>query len=312
MIKLEGSRLIWISVCLIVLCPALIVGICFSFESLRPSFINVDYLDVAGELLLLILVQFWILTIAFARLRAVTYCYLLVGFAVIALANGADLMDEFTDDPLGILNYIENIAYPLGMMIATVGLFKLSLDYRKLILKVNKDRDNWRWKANKDQLTGLFNRRYFFEIAPNLIASFKAEGAESSAALLMLDIDYFKSVNDQFGHDKGDLLLRAVGASISKFCHHDDLGFRLGGEEFGIIISAADADAIVQAAERLRQRISIAQIKTEQGELVSRTVSIGLSFLQPDDSVDGWMKRADNALYQAKHQGRNRVVIGEA
>tara|TARA_Y100000782_G_scaffold115477_1_gene158951 strand:- start:9939 stop:10895 length:957 start_codon:yes stop_codon:yes gene_type:complete len=308
--KVENDRLIWISLVAIVVCPALVVVVALSFESLRADLYEVDFLDVFGELLLLILVQFWILTIAFAQLRAATYHYLITGFSIITLANTADLLDEFVLDELSLLNLLENIAYPLGMMITTVGLFKLSRDYRKLISKVNRDRDSWRNKANRDQLTGLLNRRYFFEVMPDIA---NADSLDKAApALLMLDIDLFKSVNDQFGHDKGDNLLRSVGECIRKFCRNEDKGFRLGGEEFGILLLDADTDAVLEAAERIRQRISIIQLKTESGELVSRTVSIGVSFLDKNDTLDSWMKKADDALYQAKDQGRNRVIVAKA
>lgn len=307
--KIENVRLIWISIVAIFVCPALVVVVALSFESLRADLYEVDFLDVFGELLLLILVQFWIVTIAFARLRAATYNYLITGFSIITLANTADLLDEFVLDELNLLNLLENIAYPLGMMIATVGLFKLSRDYRKLISKVNRDRDSWRNKANRDQLTGLLNRRYFFEVMPDIA---NADSIEKAApALLMLDIDLFKSVNDQFGHDKGDILLRSVGECIRKFCRNEDKGFRLGGEEFGILLLGVDTDAVLEAAERIRQRISIIQIKTESGEMVSRTVSIGVSFLDKSDTLDSWMKKADDALYQAKDQGRNRVNVAK-
>lgn len=309
LIKLKSSRLIWISIVVIFLCPAAVLVAALLHEGEIPIKSQIELLDVAGELLLLVLVQFWIVTIAYAGLQFRTYIYLLCGFGIIAMANTADLLDEFIFDHVGTLKLIENAAYPLGMMLATVGLFKLSRDYSELLKRVNKDRDDWRWKANKDQLTGLFNRRYFFEIMPDLLETLKGGSRAHTAALLMLDIDYFKSVNDQFGHDKGDLLLRAVGETINKFCHHDDFGFRLGGEEFGVLISGADSDVVLQAAERLRQRINIVQIKTETGELVSRTVSIGVSLLRSNDSIESWMKRSDNALYEAKSQGRNRVVI---
>lgn len=308
--KIANVRLIWVSIFVIIFCPALVATVAFSFESLRSNISEVDLLDVAGELLLLILVQFWIVTIAYARLRGTTYCYLISGFSVITLANTADLLDEFILDDLSILNLLENIAYPLGMLIATIGLFKLSRDYRKLIVKVNRDRDSWRHKANRDQLTGLLNRRYFFEVMPGIA---NADSLDKAApALLMLDIDLFKSVNDQFGHDKGDILLRSVGECIRKFCRNEDKGFRLGGEEFGILLLGADTDAVLQAAERIKQRISIIQLKTETGELVSRTVSIGVGFLDKSDTLDSWMKKADDALYQAKEQGRNRVVVAQA
>ena len=112
--KVENVRVIWISLVAIVVCPALVVVMALSFESLRADLYEVEFLDVFGELLLLILVQFWIVTIAFAQLRAATYNYLIVGFAIITLANTADLLDEFVLDELNLLKLLENIAYPLA------------------------------------------------------------------------------------------------------------------------------------------------------------------------------------------------------
>ncbi|WP_415888968.1 GGDEF domain-containing protein [Neptuniibacter sp. SY11_33] len=309
LIKLESSRLIWISICIIFLCPAAVAVVALSYEGAIPKITEVEFLDVAGELLLLVLVQFWIITIAYAGLQFRTYIYLMCGFGIIAMANTADLLDEFIFDHIGTLKFIENTAYPLGMMLATVGLFKLSRDYRELIQKVHKDRDNWRNKANHDQLTGLLNRRYFFEMMPEIMDVAWGRENEPAPALLMLDIDLFKSVNDKFGHDVGDLLLGSVGEGISQFCRHDDAGFRLGGEEFGVLLTGADEERVLEAAQRLRQRLNSIHIRTEQGILVSRTVSIGVSYLNTSDSLDSWMKRADSALYQAKEQGRNQVVI---
>lgn len=309
LVKLKSSRLIWISICIILLCPAAVAVVALSYDGVIPKITEVEFLDVAGELLLLVLVQFWIVTIAYAGLQFRTYIYLLCGFGIITMANTADLLDEFIFDHAGTLKLIENAAYPIGMMLATIGLFKLSQDYRDLLQQVHKDRDDWRSKANHDQLTGLLNRRYFFEMMPKVMDTSWDNECDPVPALLMLDIDFFKSVNDKFGHDKGDLLLAAVGKSISQFCRHDDAGFRLGGEEFGVLLTGADEDRVLEAAQRLRQRLNSIHIKTEQGELVSRTVSIGVSFLHTTDSLDSWMKKADSALYQAKEQGRNRVVI---
>lgn len=309
LIKLKSSRLIWLSIYIIFLCPAVVAAVALSYEGAIPKITEVEFLDVAGELLLLVLVQFWIVTIAYAGLQFRTYIYLLSGFGIITMANTADLLDEFIFDHIGTLKFIENAAYPLGMTLATIGLFKLSRDYSELLRQVHKDRDNWRTKANHDQLTGLLNRRYFFEMMPKVMDTAWNKVGEPVPALLMLDIDFFKSVNDKFGHDKGDLLLHEVGRCINQFCRHDDAGFRLGGEEFGVLLNGADKDRVLEAAEQLRHRLNSIHIKTEKGELVSRTVSIGVSFLHTTDSLDSWMKQADTALYQAKEQGRNRVVI---
>ncbi len=300
------SPLLLVSFFVILFCPLIVLVTSLWILELPATQGQVELFDVLGESLLLILVQFWIISIAFAHLRSVTFNYLLSGFGIITLANTADLLDEFLIDQYDFLNLLENSAYPLGMAIATVGLFKLSRDHRKLIQQVNIDRDNWRDKARVDQLTGLFNRRYFFDWAREQVRLVK--DSEKTLSFLMLDIDHFKSVNDNFGHDMGDQVLSQVGKCLIEFCRHNDKSFRLGGEEFCVVMAEADHDAVMQASMRLKQRLGVIQLKSASGELVSRTVSIGVSHLQANDSLETLLKRADDALYLAKSRGRNCVV----
>lgn len=305
--KARSSHPIWISIFAILLCPGVVVLATFLLEDLRPDLYRVEWSDIFGELLLLVLVQFWIVSVAYAQLRSVTYNYLIIGFAIITLANTADLLDEIFLDSLQFLNLLENIAYPLGMTISTIGLFKLSRDYRTLIQAVNQERDSWRRKANHDQLTGLFNRRYFFECAPEMLVAADAE--KSYLSLMMLDIDHFKSVNDQHGHDVGDELLRLLGDELNRFCRYQDKAFRLGGEEFSILLHQAPSNAVYAAAERLRETINLLYLEPSEGERISRSVSIGVSTHSPNESLQDWVKRTDLALYEAKSSGRNCVRV---
>ena len=156
--------------------------------------------------------------------------------------------------------------------------------------------------ASIDPLTGVLNRRAFFEAAGEAARDAR-EGVPLAA--IMMDIDHFKRINDVYGHDAGDLALTAVAktaAAYSPGCG------RLGGEEFALLLpmrTLADAAAI---AERLRAQVSELRIETDKGPLKA-TCSFGVSEWTPGDAIDRLLKRADNALYQAKTGGRDRVVV---
>lgn len=158
--------------------------------------------------------------------------------------------------------------------------------------------------ATRDELTGLYNRRAFFDQANAAIA--KIPNHYKSLGVLMLDIDHFKPINDRFGHGRGDMILRTVAHICQK--HIENTGFigRIGGEEFAAILMDDDVEAFILIAERLRQAISQTEIHTPSGEL-QITISIGLAIAQADDSIDTALEKADIALYEAKSKGRNRV-----
>jgi diguanylate cyclase (GGDEF)-like protein/PAS domain S-box-containing protein len=157
-----------------------------------------------------------------------------------------------------------------------------------------------------DPLTGTFNRRYGYE---RLTAEFgrRARTGESFA-ILMLDIDHFKLLNDRFGHEAGDAVLCAVVQVCRTTVRSVDMVARWGGEEFVILLPETDAAAAVAMAERLCAMIGALRIPLGSGENLACTVSIGVAGVQNDDP-NGLLRRADEALYAAKSGGRNRVVL---
>ncbi|MFA9218393.1 MAG: diguanylate cyclase [Sphingomonadaceae bacterium] len=170
--------------------------------------------------------------------------------------------------------------------------------------------DELRKAIYSDHLTGLSNRRAFFEAAD--VELMRRKQAMRPIALLMLDADRFKDINDQFGQSAGDAVLRQMAATMKDVCRQVDVQARIGGEEFAVLLpSVALADAVT-IAERLRQRIEQAPAGHE-GMVLPHTVSIGVAMMDNSLSgLDGLMKRADQALYAAKRSGRNRVVAWEA
>jgi diguanylate cyclase (GGDEF)-like protein len=162
--------------------------------------------------------------------------------------------------------------------------------------------------ATTDALTGLPNRRTFMRRLEEEFARVKRFGAHQ-VAVLMLDLDYFKSINDTHGHAAGDEVLRQVAMLIRNETRRVDLCSRLGGEEFAILLVGATLVAASEFAERLRGKIAAAAI-IHDGKAISVTVSIGIAAMKPsDNAADAALLRADGALYHAKDFGRNRVKV---
>jgi two-component system cell cycle response regulator len=162
--------------------------------------------------------------------------------------------------------------------------------------------------AITDALTGLFNRRYMESHLASLLEQASARG--KPLAVLVLDIDYFKSINDSHGHDAGDDVLREFALRIKRSIRGIDLACRFGGEEFVVVMPETDIAVAAMVAERLRRRIAAEPFAINAGgNSIPVTISIGIAALRgAEDNAASVLKRADQALYRAKRDGRNRVV----
>ena len=161
--------------------------------------------------------------------------------------------------------------------------------------------------AVTDPLTGLYNRRYMETHVGTLVD--QAAARNKPLSVLVLDIDYFKSINDTYGHDAGDDVLQDFAIRIRKSIRGIDLACRYGGEEFVVVMPETDMAVATMVAERLRRRIASEPFPIQKGtRTIDVTISIGIAALAPDDDAAAVIKRADQALYRAKRDGRNRVV----
>jgi two-component system, cell cycle response regulator len=165
--------------------------------------------------------------------------------------------------------------------------------------------------AITDALTGLYNRRDMETHVGTLVEQAAARG--KPLTVLVIDIDYFKSVNDSWGHDTGDDVLREFAIRIKKSIRGIDLACRYGGEEFVVVMPDTDMAVATVVAERLRRRIASEPFPIQQGaHTIEVTISIGIAALGHDENAAMVIKRADQALYRAKRDGRNRVVPAAA
>lgn len=159
----------------------------------------------------------------------------------------------------------------------------------------------------KDDLTGVFNRRYFDIHIKQMTKT--AEENNKPLCLMMFDIDFFKMVNDTYGHQAGDHILQKFTKILKASFRVTDLVSRYGGEEFTVLLNDTNIDEAMQIAERVRSKMEQAEfILPDQKTPIRKTTSIGLTEYKPQDTIDMFIKRADQALYKAKESGRNCVV----
>lgn len=163
--------------------------------------------------------------------------------------------------------------------------------------------------ATTDELTQLANRRQFDEaLAAEVV---RAERFRDPVAVVAADLDNFKEINDRFGHDVGDLVLRAFAAAIKTNVRDVDLPARYGGEEFTVLLPATDAEGGRQLAERLRAAVEELSLDSGGGGIVPVRSSFGVASYPAEPSATALMRAADRALYRAKAAGKNRVVVAE-
>lgn len=167
----------------------------------------------------------------------------------------------------------------------------------------------YRDDLRKDFLTGLNNVRYFDNVFNDIISQIKAHNS-GSLSLLYLDIDFFKKINDTYGHAEGDIVLKEFGTILKDTCRNEDLIFRNGGEEFSVLLPNCASKEALQVAERIKVAVENHSFRLTDDNEIGITVSIGVSSY-PDTikNIDALLEDADNALYIAKRSGRNKVVL---
>tara|TARA_R100001443_G_scaffold14686_2_gene24547 strand:+ start:599 stop:1588 length:990 start_codon:yes stop_codon:yes gene_type:complete len=187
----------------------------------------------------------------------------------------------------------------------TVTCFITSLFAYLFAYRTLTQREALRTLATTDSLTGAANRRTLDEALIAAISQYKRNGAQFG--LMLLDLDYFKHINDNFGHKTGDNVLMELVPILKNMVRQHDIVFRFGGEEFVVLVTDIGSADLDKLAEKLRAGVE-QKLVLPGGQHV--TVSIGVAMLQADEDWEAWLHRADMALYQAKNLGRNKVITG--
>lgn len=227
---------------------------------------------------------------------------------IMLTANKQELSDKIKGFTLGASDYLVK-PFDKGELIIRI----------KTLLKMHGLQEELKARnvlleriATTDDLTGLPNRRHFFDTARTIVAL--ARRNDLPIACLMIDIDFFKKINDTYGHQAGDLALQKVAEVMLNNKREGELLARFGGEEFVMCLFKADEAAAFRAAERFRKKIDEMKIQLDESRAISVTVSAGCSALAGDNltDIDKLIAMADEALYRAKSNGRNRVEMYSA
>lgn len=212
--------------------------------------------------------------------------------------------------PLGVSPAFELIKYnALIWPTCFLGIFiTLLLDqlYRRIFLY----RRQAERLARLDGLTGIANRRYFMEFSAHMIETCRRQ--RTSVSVIMIDIDHFKAVNDNYGHPAGDKAIRQMSEFLQNNIRKSDFPGRYGGEEFAVILPQTPPDQGFHVADKIRQKFMEISVPANEGDAIRLTISAGVSgvvSVTEEISLEALIKHADDALYLAKRSGRNRVVL---
>lgn len=238
--------------------------------------------------LIVLVFLFWI--VQCSELSKQAYVFSTLGLLLWSMGTTADVIDELVVQPYWMSVYFEDLCRTMGMLFTAYGLFKTMRFVQSIHNRLAHE-------LITDDLTQVHNRRYFYrhvKTAPS-----------TPYVILIIDIDHFKAINDEFGHDEGDLVLQQLATKYNSAFVNNAIFARLGGEEFGGYLPTGN---ISQAAEFCGQLIDIAHnIKVKQVKQLS--VSIGMALQSANEPLDKVMKRADMALYVAKNNGRDQYKI---
>ena len=231
-------------------------------------------------------------------------CISIITVIALFIFNRVFMIDLTTRPPHSIDRVIDLVFCIIVVAIATVINERTK---RQVVAKLDEAQAQLTKLANIDPLTNIFNRRYFIEHAQTEL---EQHGHEREFSILLVDIDYFKKINDTYGHATGDQVLNKAVSVCSLVLRKEDILARLGGEEFVILLPETSLKLANEIAERLRSAIENTQIRINT-DSVNITVSIGISFSSPRDalSLQELIRQADDAMYKAKDAGRNQVAI---
>ncbi len=269
----------------------------------NPKF---EALDFALELGVAFMVVFWLFNIHGARLKPYLYRLLYLGFWFFLVGRIMDCFDEVWDLNTAVLVYLESWAELIGIALISVGLWSWGRENRRLFRDLLAGKADLEREAVLDQLTGLYNRGYFERVLPDLVS--QAHVTERYLSLLVLDIDRFKAINDNYGHLAGDHVIAGMGDVVRATLRDGDPAFRYGGEEMVVLLMDTHLDQALQIAERLRLNFAARKFDFG-GQRLQATVSIGATQMGSADQVRTFFERGDRAMYLAKQSGRDQVCF---
>lgn len=284
---------------LVLLVAAFLYGLVDITQALKP----------AAILALLMMVVTFSVSISLLRKRNPLALFFLIGHTFFIIFNGFAVTYY-----MGLVkpNYINSHGVGIGIVLEALTLAFI-ISYRiKILEHIRSKQDELKKQASTDPLTQLYNRRYFITEGGCMLK--KANLNKTPISVLTIDIDHFKAINDNYGHNVGDLVLITMAGVFQRYSRDKDLIARFGGEEFMILLPDADYAEALECAERIRLGVQMHPFKVNDGMPLQVRVSIGVTAIDVtvSESLENAINRADKALYQAKSLGRNRVCGAES
>lgn len=224
------------------------------------------------------------------------YWPLIFGFSALLVSGITDLLDEFLLQPVWVTTLFEDLPQILGYPAVVFGLYRWNRHHQQL-------QEELQQQVITDYLTGILNRRGFMERFEIEIQRSQRYG--SALSLIWFDLDKFKEVNDQFGHHVGDEVLRLISQVAEGVIRKVDIFARMGGEEFCVLMPQTNLNGALEVAEKLRHAFE--ECNCPGG--ITITASFGVAEHLPGEGADHFLKRADNALYRSKEEGRNLLTV---
>ncbi|WP_051326471.1 GGDEF domain-containing protein [Aliagarivorans taiwanensis] len=268
--------------------------------SLFPVHLEFDVASILAEGCISLVVLFILLNLSQLNLTRRTLNLLRIAFLLLLISLSVDVLDEVYQQPDFVVSLFEDLFQVIGFVVLLFGI-------RLWIRSNNQQKEKLKLLATTDSMTGALSRRAFSEAANLEFHKMKRGGMPF--AVLLLDLDNFKSINDTYGHNAGDAILKGFVDEISHSIRQSDVFARWGGEEFILLATNIDDAGLNTFAEKLRE-VTEGMAVRHQGQLIRVTTSLGGDFSRLED--DGWedtINRADDLLYKAKAKGRNRVEL---
>ena len=263
----------------------------------------IEWHDVIAQFLIGFAMAWWLKITIQSNVSMDTYQRLFWGCTSLIWLMTIKFFGELYAFQTPVLTTFELLLAVSGISLLTWGFVSWSEDLNYIIEHLKVSVTEYRELSEIDPLTGLFNRRQYEQIM-------KHTGLHSrEISLVLVDLDKFKSINDQYGHPIGDTVLRRTASLLSENLRGMDYAFRMGGEEFALLYLQCPRDKVEKRAQTILELIASEEFSTSDNERFSITASIGVVHLNSNEQVSTLYKFADAALYEAKENGRNQVVI---
>ena len=286
----------------------LLGSICFSLlnlynESPFRAKANIEWHDIIAQWFIIFILLGWVKITIRSKTTSKTYNNFFFGCANLIWLMTIKFFGELFVEQTSILTIFELLFAVSGLLLITLGLMSWSKDFQTVIENLKISTSNYRVLSERDPLTGLLNRGQFDPIIKHVVEQ------KHALSLILVDLDHFKSINDQYGHPIGDSVIKRTSKLLSAHLRDKDYAFRLGGEEFAMLFVQCPQEVVEQRAQTILKTLANEQFFTDNHEVFSITASLGVVHLGINEHPSTIYRRADSALYQAKANGRNQVLV---